>query len=48
MLSDSFAGIAPASVPMFVLMQVVGTVLAVALIRVLRPRAAHPAQESLR
>jgi len=48
MLSDSFAGIAPASVPMFVLMQVVGTVLAVALIRVLRPRAAQPTQESLR
>lgn len=36
-LSDSFAGIRPASAPMFVLMQLVGLVVAVALIRVLYP-----------
>lgn len=36
-LSDTFAGIAPASVPGFVLMQAVGACLAVALIRVLYP-----------
>ena len=36
-LSDSFAGISPASVPMFVLMQVVGGGLAVALLRLLHP-----------
>ena len=37
MLSDTFAGIAPASVPVFVLMQVVGGLLAVGLVRVLHP-----------
>jgi glycerol uptake facilitator-like aquaporin len=37
-LSDSFAGIAPSSVPMFVAMQLVGTVIAIALIAVLYPR----------
>jgi glycerol uptake facilitator-like aquaporin len=36
-LSDSFAGISPASVPMFVLMQVAGGGLAVALLRLLHP-----------
>lgn len=36
-LSDSFAGIAPGSVPMFLLMQLIGAVLAYALIRVLYP-----------
>jgi glycerol uptake facilitator-like aquaporin len=35
MLSDSFTGIAPASVPMFVLMQLLGGVLAVGLVRFL-------------
>jgi arsenate reductase len=30
-LSDTFAGIAPSSVPMFVVMQVIGALLAVAL-----------------
>ena len=35
MLSDTFAGIAPASVPMFVLMQLVGGVLALGLVRFL-------------
>ncbi|HEV7875765.1 MAG TPA: aquaporin [Nocardioides sp.] len=37
-LSDSFAGIAPASVPMFVLMQLVGGALGLALVRLLFPR----------
>ena len=37
MFSDTFAGIAPASVPAFVAMQLVGAVLAVALIRGLYP-----------
>ena len=42
-LSDSFAGIEPASVPMFVVMQLAGAVLAVILIRFLYPRdLAHP------
>ncbi len=35
MLSDTFAGIAPSSVPMFLLMQVVGGALALALVRLL-------------
>lgn len=38
-LSDSFAGIAPASAPMFVLMQVLGAGIAYGLIRLLYP---HP------
>jgi len=42
MLSDTFAGIAPASVPMFVLMQLVGGVIALAAVLVLFPR---PTQE---
>ncbi len=37
MLSDTFAGIAPSSVPMFLLMQVVGGALALALVRLLYP-----------
>ena len=37
MLSDTFAGIQPSSVPMFVAMQLVGLVAAVATIRVLYP-----------
>jgi arsenate reductase len=36
-LSDSFAGIAPASAPMFVVMQLAGAVIAIALIRFLYP-----------
>ncbi|WP_203336349.1 aquaporin [Nocardioides limicola] len=40
MFSDTFAGIAPASAPMFVLMQGVGLLVALALIRVLVPVAA--------
>ncbi len=38
MFSDTFAGIAPASVPMFIVMQLVGGVLALGLVRVLYPR----------
>ena len=37
-MSDSFAGIAPSSVPMFIVMQLVGTAVAFALIRFLFPR----------
>ena len=37
-LSDTFAGIRPSSAPMFILMQLVGAVLAFALIRFLYPR----------
>ena len=39
MFSDTFAGIAPAAVPMFVLMQLVGGALALALVRFLHPVA---------
>src|SRR5215212_7303602 len=39
MLSDTFAGIAPASVPLFLLMQLVGGGLGLALVRLLYP---HP------
>jgi glycerol uptake facilitator-like aquaporin len=46
MLSDTFAGIAPASVPAFVLMQVVGGALGWAAVLLLRPRAgADPSPE---
>lgn len=38
MLSDSFAGIAPSSAPMFVVMQLVGSAIAFVLIRYLYPR----------
>lgn len=41
MLSDTFAGIEPSSVPMFVLMQLIGAGLAVALVKVLYPSALH-------
>ena len=43
MLSDTFAGIAPSSVPMFVLMQLLGGTAAVAAVAVLFPRAAEGA-----
>ena len=36
-LSDSFAGIKPSSVPMFIVMQLIGTAIALALISVLYP-----------
>ena len=42
-LSDTFAGIAPASVPLFVLMQLVGGALAAVLVRVLYPPPVSPA-----
>jgi len=37
-LSDSFAGIEPSSAPMFIVMQLIGAVIALALIRFLYPR----------
>jgi glycerol uptake facilitator-like aquaporin len=40
MLSDTFAGISPASVPMFVLMQLIGGALALGLIAFLYPESA--------
>jgi glycerol uptake facilitator-like aquaporin len=42
MLSDSFAGIKPSSAPMFIVMQLVGAMLAFVLIRFLYP---HPIEE---
>ena len=39
MLSDSFAGIAPGSVPMFLLMQLAGGAVAFALVRLLHPES---------
>ncbi|MDQ3306135.1 MAG: aquaporin, partial [Actinomycetota bacterium] len=44
-LSDTFAGIAPASAPAFVVAQVVGAALAVAVVRVLYPAIAEVAPE---
>ncbi|HET7474602.1 MAG TPA: aquaporin [Dermatophilaceae bacterium] len=41
-LSDSFAGIAPGSVPMFVAMQLLGGALGAALVRLLYPRPPRP------
>lgn len=43
MLSDTFAGIAPSSAPMFVVMQLVGTAIAFGLISILYPRAPEEA-----
>jgi glycerol uptake facilitator-like aquaporin len=40
MLSDTFAGIAPSSVAMFVVMQLVGGALALGAVRALYPRVA--------
>lgn len=45
MFSNTFAGIAPSSVPMFVLMQVVGGAAAVAVVRVLYPDIATVADD---
>ena len=39
MFSDSFAGIAPSSAPMFIVMQLIGCAIAIALIRFFFPRA---------
>ena len=44
-LSDTFAGIAPGSVPMFVLMQLVGAALAVGAVLVLYPDARQVADD---
>jgi glycerol uptake facilitator-like aquaporin len=44
-LSDTFAGIAPSSVPMFVLMQLVGGALGLLAVLVLYPRAAQLATD---
>ena len=44
-LSDTFAGIAPASVPMFLVAQLVGGVLAVAVVAVLYPTVAAVAED---
>lgn len=43
-LSDTFAGIAPTSVPMFLLMQLVGGAVAVAVVRLLYPDVAAVAE----
>ena len=40
-LSDSFAGIKPSSAPMFIVMQLIGAVVALALIRFLYPRQGY-------
>jgi glycerol uptake facilitator-like aquaporin len=45
-ISDTFAGIAPASVPMFVLMQLIGAAAGLALITVIHPRPAARAAPS--
>ncbi|MBX3286182.1 MAG: aquaporin family protein [Actinobacteria bacterium] len=45
-LSDSFAGIAPSSAPMFVGMQLVGTAIAFGLVRLLYPQPTSPTEES--
>jgi arsenate reductase len=44
-LSDTFAGIAPSSAPAFVVAQVLGTALAVAVVRVLYPAVAEVAPD---
>src|SRR5213078_4865704 len=44
-LSDTFAGIAPSSVPMFVLMQVLGAAVAVGVLAVLYPDAGEAADD---
>jgi glycerol uptake facilitator-like aquaporin len=45
-LSDSFAGIAPGSAPMFILMQLVGALVALGLVRLFYPHdgSSHPTQ----
>jgi glycerol uptake facilitator-like aquaporin len=45
MFSNSFAGIAPSSVPMFILMQLIGGAIALALVRWLYPDVAEVAAE---
>ena len=43
MFSDTFAGISPASVPLFIVFQIVGAALGTALIVTLYPDAPHAA-----
>jgi len=45
MLSNTFAGIAPSSVPMFIVMQLVGGAVAVAVVQVLYPTASEVATD---
>ena len=45
MFSDTFAGISPASVPVFVLMQLLGGLVALALVKVLYPQPSRLAAE---
>ena len=45
MLSNTFAGIAPSSVPMFIIMQIVGGAVAVAVVHVLYPTASELATD---
>ncbi|HYO35866.1 MAG TPA: aquaporin [Geodermatophilus sp.] len=47
MLSDTFAGIAPSSVPVFVLMQLVGGAAGVAVVALLYPTAAEAAADAV-
>lgn len=47
MLSDSFAGIAPSSVPMFVLAQLVGGAAGVAVVAVLHPGVTEHAEDAV-
>ena len=47
-LSDTFAGIAPSSVPLFVLMQLIGGILAIGAVRLLYPNAREVAAEVAR
>ena len=47
MLSDTFAGIAPGSVPGFVAAQLLGGILAIALVRWLHPHSRHPRDHTL-
>jgi len=44
-LSDTFAGIAPSSAPMFIVTQLVGTVVAFGLVRLFYPRVAPEASD---
>ena len=47
MFSDTFAGIAPASAPLFIATQLVGAVVAVLLIRVLYPHTPTSAHDDV-
>lgn len=46
MFSDTFAGIQPASVPMFILMQLLGAGLALVAVRILYPRTTNQPQDA--